>query len=210
MAERSRTLAHPWVLAAGAGLAFLATWAVAAQRPIPAAEVDVNRLLNDAPAWVAHGLWPAMQLGTLWAPLVVALAIGLGRRDWMLAACLAVADGFVWTTVHGLKDLAGRGRPPTFLPDVVVRDGTARGLGFPSGHSAMAAMTAVVCLAAVPRRFHWVLALLAAAVGIARVVHGVHFPADVVGGWAYGILVGVGTLAVYDRLAARRAIGAAH
>lgn len=201
MAERSRTLAHPWLVATGAAVAFTATWIVASRRPLPAFEVDVNRTINDAPAWVAHGLWPVMQLGTLWAPLAIALVLGCWRRRWALAACLAGASLFVWTTVRVLKHVADRGRPSVFLDDVTVRDGVAKGLGFPSGHSAMAAMTAVVCMAAVPRHLRWVLAVGAGAVGIARIVHGVHLPADVVGGWAYGVLVGVATLAVLDRLA---------
>ena len=27
--------------------------------------------------------------------------------------------------------------------------------------------------------------------GVARIVHGVHFPADIVGGWSLGIVLGV-------------------
>jgi len=199
-----RTLAHPWIVATVALLGFVATTIVARRRPLPAVEVDVNRTFNDAPAWVAHGLWPVMQLGTLWGPLVVAVVIGWWRRDRLLAVCLVVAELATWTTVRSLKEAVDRGRPPAFLDDVVVRDGVARGLGFPSGHSATAAMTAVVCMAAVPRRHRWVLVVVAVAVGVARIVHGVHLPADVIGGWSYGVLVGVATLAVYDRIRARR------
>ncbi len=206
MTDRRPTLAHPWVVATIAAVGLLATTVVARQRPLLGFEVDANRWINDAPDWVAHGLWPVMQLGTLWAPLVVALVIGVGRKDWPLAGCLVVADVVTWTTVRLFKDAVDRGRPPAFLDDVVVRDGFAKGLGFPSGHSATAAMTAVVCMAAVPRRYRWILVTVAATVGIARIVHGVHFPADVVGGWSYGALVGVATLAVYDRLADRRRV----
>lgn len=191
-------------MTAVSAVVFVACTVVARQRPIPGVEGDVTRFLADGPDLVAHGLWPVMQLGTLWAPMVIAFVIGVWRRDWLLAGCLVVADLFTWTTVRGIKHLVDRGRPSAYLDDVVVRDGWARGLGFPSGHSAMAAMTAVVCMAAVPRRARWVLVLVAALVGVARVVHGVHLPADVVGGWAFGTLVGVATLAVYDRLAARR------
>lgn len=204
----ARTLAHPWVIVLVAAVGFVATVAVARRRPLPAFEIDVNRVINDAPAWVAHSLWPLMQLGTLWAPLVIAgLVAGWWRRNWLLACCLAVATVFTWTTVRAIKHWVDRGRPPAFLDDVVVRDGVAKGLGYPSGHSAIAAMTAIVCMALIPRRHRWILVAVAAAVGVARIVHGVHLPADVVGGWSYGALVGVATLAVYDRLRDRRAGG---
>lgn len=207
---RPRTLAHPWIVATIAAGALGASWLVAAQRPVPTTEVDLTRFFADGPDWVAHALWPVMQLGTLWAPLVVASVLGAWRKDWVLAGCLALADLFTWVTVRGLKHVVGRGRPPAYLDDVAVRDSLAKGLGFPSGHSAMAAMTAVVCMAAVPRRHRGILVVVAGLVGIARIVHGVHFPADVVGGWSYGVLAGVATLAIYDRVMARRPPSGSH
>ena len=198
----ARTLAHPWVIVVVAAIGLVTTTAAARRRPLPAFEIDVNRAINDAPAWVAHTLWPVMQLGTLWAPLVIAGLIAWWGKDRLLALCLVVATLLTWTSVRVIKHAVDRGRPPAFLDDVVVRDGLAKGLGFPSGHSAMAAMTAIVCMALVPRRHRWILVAVAAAVGVARIVHGVHHPADVVGGWSYGVLVGVATLAVYDRIRA--------
>jgi membrane-associated phospholipid phosphatase len=37
-------------------------------------------------------------------------------------------------------------------------------------------------------------------VGLGRIVHGVHLPADVTGGWAFGVLVGLGTIELFERL----------
>jgi len=205
VAAAGRTLAHPWLVSIVALLGFVATTIAARQRPPPAFEVEVNRTINDVPAWIADGLWPVMQLGTLWAPLVIAVIIGWWRRDRLLAVCLVIAGLFTWTTIRLLKEAVDRGRPSAYLDDVAVRDGVAKGLGFPSGHSATAAVIAVVCMAAVARPYRWVLVVVAAAVGIARIVHGVHLPADVIGGWSYGVIVGVATLAVYDGIRARRA-----
>lgn len=193
------TLAHPRIVAAAALVALLVSWIAARQRPIPDWETDLTRFVNDAPAWVARALWPVMQLGTLWAPLVIALVVGVIRRDWLLAACIAGAGVFTWFGAKGVKSLVERGRPQIYMPDVIVREG-ARGFGYISGHSAMAATTVVVLMAAIPPRWRPGLVLVAAVVGIARIVHGVHLPADVVGGWAFGVLVGVAALAVYDRV----------
>jgi membrane-associated phospholipid phosphatase len=51
-----------------------------------------------------------------------------------------------------------------------------------------------------PSRWRPVPVVVAALVGIARIVHGVHLPADVVGGWAFGTLVSLGTLWVLVRV----------
>jgi len=197
------TLAHPWVIASAALMALVLSWIVARQRPIPGWEADATRRLGDAPDWVAHALWPVMQLGTVWAPCVIALVVGLVRRDWLLAACLAGAGVVTWYGAKLVKHVVERGRPHAYLSDIAVRDGSD-GFGYVSGHAAIAAATAIVLMAAVPRRWRPVLVVLTAVVGVARIVHGVHFPADVVGGWAFGALAGVATLAVYDRLSARR------
>ncbi|MFA5886044.1 MAG: phosphatase PAP2 family protein [Acidimicrobiia bacterium] len=197
-----RTLAHPGIVASLAAVALALSWLVARRRPIPGWEIDATRWINDAPAWVAHALWPVMQLGTLWAPIVIAVVVGLVRRDWLLAGCVVGAGVVTWLGAKVVKQVARRGRPDAYIHDLVVRDGSG-GLGFVSGHAAMAAAIAVVLMAAVPRRWRPVLVLLAAVVGLARIVHGVHFPADVVGGWAFGVLVGVAALAVYDRCSGR-------
>ena len=68
-------------------------------------------------------------------------------------------------------------------------------LSFPSGHSANAMMTyvglALFLFAEEPSRRR--IALLAAGVltflvGLSRIVLGVHWPSDVVGGWSYGLV----------------------
>jgi len=79
-----------------------------------------------------------------------------------------------------------------------VREGTGNGLGYLSGHSAMAAAIAVVVLTVVPRRWWPGLLAVVVIVGVARVVHGVHLPADVLGGWAFGTLIGLVGVSVID------------
>jgi membrane-associated phospholipid phosphatase len=55
-------------------------------------------------------------------------------------------------------------------------------------------------MAALPARWRPVAVVLAALVGIGRIVHGVHLPADVTGGWALGTLLGLGAVLLVDRL----------
>jgi undecaprenyl-diphosphatase len=202
MAER--TLRHPWVVAVVAFIALAASWLVAAQDALPQWEKSITRWSNDAPDWVAHTMWPVMQAGTLVAPFLVAVVIGVVRRDWFVAAVVVVVGVVTWFGAQGVKRIVERARPVGFLLDIQVREGTGSGLGYISGHSAMAAAIAVVALTVVPRRWWPLLFVLVAAVGIARLVYGVHLPADLVGGWAFGTLLGLVGVTVIDRHRARQ------
>jgi undecaprenyl-diphosphatase len=198
------TLRHPWAVATVALVALAASWIVAVQDTLPEWEKAITRWLNDAPDSVAHTMWPVMQGGTLIAPIVVALGIGLVRRDWFVAAVVAIVGVVTWFGAQGVKRIVERERPVAFLADLHVREGTGSGLGYISGHSAMAAAVAVVALTVVPRRWWPLVFALVAVVGIARVVHGVHLPADLIGGWAFGTLTGLVGVTVIDRHRARQ------
>lgn len=195
--------AHPRVVAVGACLAFGLSLLLAWQVPVPEWELDLTTWINDAPDWVATAVYPIMQLGTAWAPIGVAILIAAFTRDWWLAVTTAVVGVGTWLLAKAVKGVVERGRPLQYLPEIDVREGLGTGLGFVSGHSAVAAATAVCAMAALPARWRWLPVVLAATVGIARIVHGVHLAADVVGGWALGVLVAMGALWCLDRFAPR-------
>ncbi|MBK9179780.1 MAG: phosphatase PAP2 family protein [Acidimicrobiales bacterium] len=198
-----RTFAHPLRIAAVAVVALVLSYVVAVQDPVPDWELRLTRWVNSAPDWVATATYPVMQLGTVWAPIVVAVAIVVLRRDWLLGAATIVTGFVAWFGAKAVKKVVERDRPLTFLPEIIVREGRGTGLGYVSGHSAVAAATAVLAIAALPRRARPVAVVLAGVVGVARIVHGVHLPADVVGGWAVGVLLGLGAVALVDRFPGR-------
>lgn len=203
-----RQLVHVATVAAVSVVGLAASWLLALQRPVPGWELDLTLAINDVPDLVASALYPVMQLGTVLAPFLVAGVVLAWRRDLALAVVAVVAGLVAWFGAKGIKKLVERGRPLEFVPGLDVREGTGTGLGFVSGHSAVAATSAVVLAAALPRRARPAVALVAAAVGVARIVHGVHLPADVVGGWSVGTLIGLAGLAVVDRVAPRPPISA--
>jgi len=78
---------------------------------------------------------------------------------------------------------------------------------FPSGHAAAAAAFATgvgleMPALAVP------VGALAAAVGVSRVVNGVHYPSDIAGGWVFGVGVGMLTLRWWPLRRSERAAAA--
>jgi membrane-associated phospholipid phosphatase len=115
---------------------------------------------------------------------LLALAWLLIRRDFAAALWLfsTVAVGRIIVELAKLG--FARPRPPTAdrLADVT-------SLSFPSSHATGAMMTGVaLCLAFRAGRSAWVAALtFALAIGVTRVVLGVHWPSDVIAGWGFGL-----------------------
>jgi undecaprenyl-diphosphatase len=126
-------------------------------------------------------------LSTLIGAAVVLLAI---RRRWRLAAYLLVAGAGALVLDPVLKTLVGRLRPVVAHPVAY-----GNGHSFPSGH----ALDSIVCYGALflvflpAARGVWrrvltaVIVTLVAAIGISRLLLGVHYVSDVLGGWALGI-----------------------
>jgi undecaprenyl-diphosphatase len=128
--------------------------------------------------------------GVLWTVTGVAAVVLAIRRRWRLAIYLLVAGAGVLTLDPVLKALVGRLRPVVAQP---IAYGT--GDSFPSGH----ALGSIVCYGALylvflpatggrwRRAFAIVIATLIVAIGASRLLLGVHFISDVLGGWALGI-----------------------
>jgi uncharacterized membrane protein YbhN (UPF0104 family)/membrane-associated phospholipid phosphatase len=175
-------------------LILLATMSAIHQDRIGVRETDVFRVINDLalPGWTWPGIWLVMQLGVIGAvPLVVGLAL-LTRR-WRLAAYAALAGGTIYLVAKLVKEFVQRGRPQTLLDGVHILGEPARGLGYVSGHSAVAVALATVASPFLGRRARRIAWVLAGCVCVARIYVGAHLPFDVLGGaalgWAAGALV---------------------
>jgi len=157
-------------------------------------EAALFRVVNELalPGWTWPGVWLVMQLGVIGAvPLVAVLALATRRLRLALDAVLAA--GSIYLIAKLVKEFVQRGRPQTLLGDVHILGEPARGLGYVSGHSAVAVALATVAspyLSRQARRVAWV---LAGCVCLARMYVGAHLPYDVIGGaalgWAAGSLV---------------------
>ena len=113
-------------------------------------------------------------------------------RDWKAPAGLLVGGiGLGWGVTKILKELVDRGRPTDLFDDVERGFGApSSGLGFPSGHAVVVVIIAVVLSPYLRRWQRWALFGLALATCVARVITTAHMPLDVLGGAAYGALIG--------------------
>ena len=138
-------------------------------------------------------LMPILSGNPLFKPGLAVLALALfwkgGRRGFfcalMLAATLAVGE----TGTGILKRAVGRPRPYATHPETRMLAGKGLNGSMPSGHAAIWAGAAMVAAAYYPRS-RKVMFPLAAGVGISRMYVGVHYPSDVLAGWAWGTFYG--------------------
>lgn len=109
------------------------------------------------------------------------------------AALIALAASHLPVAV--LKRLCRRRRPYLVWPEALACRNPLRDPSFPSGHTAAAFSVAVPFALAVPLT---VIALLpiALAVGVSRIVLGLHYPSDVLAGALLGTVAGVAAFGV--------------
>ena len=191
VAAIERPSRHPGdVVRAVVGMAGVVLLGLAARRPqVPRVEQDLFRLINNLPGWLEAPLWLAMQAGSL-AAVPVSAGAALAARKPRLARDLALSGAAAYLLAKVVKGVVDRGRPAAELLDVLVRGTPQSGLGFPSGHAAVAAALATAAVPYLPRRARRLLWAVVILVGIARSYVGAHLPADVVGGVALGWAVG--------------------
>jgi membrane-associated phospholipid phosphatase len=182
----------PKALRTGTALMGLVGSAVEARRGLPDWERRTYRSINEAPDELAPLVWAPMQAGSLSAPFALA-----GWSYWRTrrpdpALAYAAAGFTTWLVAKGVKKIIGRGRPYDHDPTTNLRLATQidGSLGYISGHAAVASTLATIISR--DRSFVEGIALhgFAVGVGVTRIYAGAHLPLDVVGGVAFGVLVG--------------------
>jgi undecaprenyl-diphosphatase len=137
--------------------------------------------------------------------LLIAAGIALGLWVWWRGHVrLALSVTAITLLARALNEFQkiwiARSRPDLETHLVVVKT-----MSFPSGHSTSAMvfyLTAALVLSQGSRWRHAAVAaglLMAVLIGLSRVMLGVHWPSDVVGGWAFGLLWVMVTLRLAQR-----------
>lgn len=188
---------RPGVALLGAVATAGVTTVVARRRRVPPVERAAFRAVNRLPSGLGAPVCIAMQAGSLPAVFVVAGAARLAGHRRLSTVTATVGTG-VWAGCKVVKRWVRRGRPAEYLDHPTIRGAAARGLGFPSGHAAVAVALTCLVAPALPtgaRRGAWA---LAGSVAGARMYVGAHLPLDVVGGAAFGLATASATRILLD------------
>jgi undecaprenyl-diphosphatase len=169
----------------------LVVTSIVAAHTLPAWERHLFEVINSRNGIIAAVLWLPMQFGAAFAPPLIAIACYVFLRDRRVAIGVLVTGLAAWYTAPIIKNWVDRPRPAALVPGTIIHaGGTAHGLGYPSGHAAVAFAIATVLGPALRRTGRIVVYTVAAVVAVARVYVGAHLPLDVIGGAALGIFIG--------------------
>jgi len=155
------------------------------------------------PRWLQECARDMTALGGFTVLTLVSLmtvAVLAMQRRRLQATIFAATVVFAQALAAAIKLIAGRPRP-----DIVAHFDLVYSSSFPSGHSTMAPVVyltlAVILASGEPRRDVRALmfgcaALVIVAVGLSRVYLGVHWPTDVLAGWALGAAIALVAMTV--------------
>jgi undecaprenyl-diphosphatase len=196
-AAARRTLAPLVIVTAAALLFTLLLLLVRLQwAPLESADHDIAARLNSLIAGhsvvvtIVKAVTWLGSTGVLWTLIGAAAVVLAIRQRWRLTVYLLVTGAGALVLDPVLKALVGRLRPVVAHPIAY-----GNGNSFPSGH----ALGSIVCYGALflvflpafrgtwRRVFTAVMVTLVAAIGISRLLLGVHYVSDVLGGWSLGI-----------------------
>ena len=188
-----------WVLASTSALVVVATYWMALQPGAAEAQADVVRWINDPPPpfgtvlAATNSLFrPAPLAAVVLALFAWVMVTARGSARWEVLRAMVVGFALCELITQVLKRMADQPRPTASIPglDVHGYPKDPFGTAYPSAHTSVA----VGLVAAIWPWLTWpqraVGAAIALLVALNRLYIGAHWPVDVVGGAASGLLAG--------------------
>jgi membrane-associated phospholipid phosphatase len=146
------------------------------------------------PEWLDGFMWGLTQLGGGLVTIVMAVVFFFNHQR-RLSYTLLLGMITLTLTVETIKTLTERNRPYIKILDSRVIGAKARGLSFPSGHTAQSFFLSTLFVHYFNMGLAGAIILfgLAITVGVTRMYVGAHYPRDVLGGAVLGLLWGIVT-----------------
>jgi membrane-associated phospholipid phosphatase len=123
-------------------------------------------------------------------PIALCVIVALALKRFKLAWRYFVSAGAAGAVMEVAKKVAKEPRPFVTLHGHLHVRAVETGLtSFPSGHEAISTTLALTTWLILPRRWRWVSLIWIVVVAVSRLYLGDHTPADIVGGFAIGLIV---------------------
>jgi len=120
----------------------------------------------------------------LLAFLLIIWIIYIVKRKMYFFSLLFLSTFFTWFIAELIKNITAIARPIVSNPIII-----EKGFSFPSQHTAIVTVLGVVIFS-LNKKLGILILISALFVGLSRIVLGVHYPVDVLGGWVLGGLIG--------------------
>ncbi len=130
-------------------------------------------------------------------PLLIIWAIFFSKRKMYNFSLLFLSGIFSWFVANILKSILRINRP--FVDLGIIPLHSEMGFSFPSEH--MAVFTAIaVAMFLINKKAGFIFLIIAILIGLSRVVIGVHYPLDILGGLFVGMLVGLLFIKLFKKI----------
>ena len=120
------------------------------------------------------------------------------KQKWKEIVLVFFAGGFAWVISHFLKTIFHTLRPFVEFSNVhnLISE---TGYAFPSGHATFYMALAFAVFLTHKKAGYWFM-FFALLIGLARIIVGVHFPIDILGGFILGALIAYLVRFIYDKI----------
>ena len=151
-------------------------------------EISLFSFFNNLPSYLGNIFTVATLLGSSWMVGAVCILL-LASNKVRLAIYVMILSIVTFGLTEIMKNIVARPRPFVLLQNVPLRTDYIESMGFPSGHTAIVTVVALMLLPHIPKKLKWSAPLAIVLVGISRMYLGVHAPLDILGGFLLGVIV---------------------